>query len=93
MNNTEKTDYGLVFFKEGTPAAVRRRGIIFFSILTTLVLGLACYWVFANSVEPIIMGLPFSLFFITALIVLEFIVLLIMYLTEPEENSQTGGAQ
>ncbi len=93
MNSTEKKDYGLVFFREGTPATTRRRGIVFFAIFTLLVLALAFYWVFANSVEPIILGLPFGLFFITALIVFEFIVLLIMYLTEPEENRQAGGAQ
>lgn len=93
MNSMEKKDYGLVFFKEGTPAAIRRRGIVFFTILTLLVLALAFYWVFANKVEPIILGLPFSLFFITAVIILEFIVLVVMYLTEPEEKSQTGGVQ
>ncbi len=93
MNSMEKKDYAPVFFKEGTPASVKRRGLVFFTILTLLVLGLAFYWMFANRVEPIILGLPFSLFFITALIVLEFIVLLVMYLTDPEENRQTGGAQ
>ncbi len=93
MNNIGKKDYGLVFFKEGTPASVKRKNILFFIILVLLVLALAFYWVFANSVEPIILGLPFGLFFITALIVLEFIVLIIMYLTEPEENTQTGRTQ
>jgi uncharacterized membrane protein len=37
------------------------------------------FWIFANHVEPIVLGLPFSMFFVTALVVLEFVVLVLLY--------------
>lgn len=87
MSNTEKNDYGVVIFKEGTSLGDKRKGIFFFTLLSLIVLGQACYWLFANSVEPILLGMPFSLFTVVGFIVLEFVVLLAMYFMEPEEGS------
>ncbi len=90
MNKGKKDDYAFVFFKEGTPPAEKRKGIFFFSLLSLIVLAQACYWLFANSVEPIILGMPFGLFTVVFLIALEFFVLLVMYTMEPKEENQTG---
>ena len=86
MENNEKNDYGLVIFKAGTPLKAKRRGLFFFTALSLIILCQACYWVFANSVEPIILGMPFGMFTVVALIVLEFITLMAMYLTESEKG-------
>jgi uncharacterized membrane protein len=48
-------------------------------LLVATVLLQIFFWLFANSVEPIILGLPFSMFFVSMLIVLEFFLLLILY--------------
>ena len=90
MSNTQKDDYGVVIFKEGTPPGERRKGLFFFTVLSMIILGQACYWVFANSVEPIIMGMPFGLFTVVMLIILEFIVLAAMYAMEPKEKKKSG---
>ncbi len=82
----KKEDYGLVIFKAGTPLKAKRRGLFFFAVLSLIVLCQACYWAFANSVAPIILGMPFGMFTVVALIILEFITLLAMYLTEPEKG-------
>ncbi|MEX0827989.1 MAG: hypothetical protein WD005_03450 [Haliea sp.] len=37
------------------------------------------YWVFANSAEPIVLGLPFGMFFVSSLIGIEFFALLALY--------------
>lgn len=92
MNDARQDDgYGIVIFKEGTPPGEKRKGLFFFTLLSLIVLGQACYWVFANSVEPIIMGMPFGMFTVVMFIVLEFIALGIMYGLEPKEESDMGG--
>ncbi len=37
------------------------------------------YWLFANQLQPILVGMPFGMFVITALIVIEFICLILLY--------------
>ncbi|PIE58553.1 MAG: hypothetical protein CSA33_02505 [Desulfobulbus propionicus] len=93
MNDMQKDDYGIVIFKEGTSPSKKRRGLIFFTIMSLIVLGQSFYWVFANRVEPIILGMPFSLFTVAMFIVLEFIVLLVMYSMELKEDNLTGGKE
>lgn len=93
MSNTPKSDYSVVIFKEGTPPSKKRKGIFFFTLLSLIVVCQACYWLFANSVEPILLGMPFGLFTVVGFIVLEFVVLLVMYLMEPEEESVTEDAR
>ncbi len=44
------------------------------------------YWVFANNAEPIVMGMPFALFFIVFTIVLEFIGLIALYRIDKKQN-------
>lgn len=90
MSNTQKDDYGVVIFKEGTTPRERRKGLFFFIVLSMIILGQACYWVFANSVEPIILGMPFGLFMVVMFIILEFIALAVMYAMEPEEKINSG---
>lgn len=90
MSKTQKDDYGVVIFKEGTSPGEKRKGLFFFIVLSMIILGQACYWVFANSVEPIIMGMPFGLFTVVMFILLEFIALAAMYAMEPNEKKKTG---
>ena len=91
MNNAQKEDYGVVIFRKGTTPAEKRKGLFFFTVLSLIILGQACYWVFANSVEPIILGMPFGMFTVVMFIVAEFVALAAMYLTEAKEEKETGG--
>ena len=58
---------------------MKNRNIIFIIIFSLITLLQAFYWVFANYAEPIIMGMPFAMFVIVALIAIEFIALLVLY--------------
>lgn len=91
MNNVKKDDYGIVIFREGTSSGEKRKGLFFFTVLSIIVLCQACYWMFANSVEPIILGMPFGMFFVVMLICLEFAVLAAMYAMEPKDDADKGG--
>lgn len=88
MNEQENEDYGIRIFSPGTPSGVRTRKIIFFIGFCLIILIQACYWLFANSVEPIVIGLPFSLFFVVLFIVIEFVALLVLYLIEADEMEE-----
>ena len=90
MSNMPKDDYGVVIFKEGTPPGEKRKGVFFFIVLSMIIVGQACYWIFANTVEPIILGMPFGLFTVVLLIILEFIALAAMYAMEPKEKKKSG---
>ncbi len=83
----ESTDggYGITIFRPGTPAGVRWRKIVFFIIFSLIILIQACYWLFANSAEPILLGMPFGMFFIALFIFIEFLALLVLYQIESKE--------
>ncbi len=53
--------------------------IAFFSVFLAIMFGQIFYWLFANQLQPILVGLPFGMFVITALIVVEFICLILLY--------------
>lgn len=74
--------YGISVFRPGTPDRDKTRGIVFFLIFCAIILIQACYWLFANSAKPIIIGLPFGMFFVVLFIAIEFVFLLILYLLE-----------
>ena len=78
----EKRGFGIVFFRPSTPKNVRPRRMFFFILCCLLVLGQACYWLFANSAKPIIMGMPLGMFCIVMMIAVQFFILLILYLIE-----------
>ena len=93
MNDVGKENgYGLVIFKPGTPSGDKVKATIFFVLLTAIILAQACYWLFANKVEPIVLGMPFGMFVVVFLIVLEFVVLAALYLTESKTDAGKGGA-
>ena len=71
--------YAFTVFRPGTPAKQKTRGIVFFIIFSLIVLVQSFYWLFANSVKPYILGMPFGLFFVALFIVIEFVVLIILY--------------
>ncbi len=74
--------YGIRLFKPGTPSKTNVRSVVFFSVLVAIILIQAFYYVFANAVEPLVLGMPFGMFFIVLFIAIEFVVLLILYYLE-----------
>jgi phosphoglycerol transferase MdoB-like AlkP superfamily enzyme len=58
---------------------MKKKYLIFIVIFTLITLLQVFYWLFANKVEPIIMGMPFAMFVIVSLIIIEFISLLFLY--------------
>lgn len=78
-------DYGIRVFRSDLPQSVKVRNVIFFIILSAIILIQCCYWLFANSVQPILMGMPFGMFFVVLFIFIEFLVLLVMYVMESKE--------
>ena len=93
MSNDQGNDgYGITIFKPGTPPGVKARGIIFFIIFCLIILIQAFHWLFANSAEPMVLGMPFGMFFIVLFITIEFIVLLILYFLEAKDLAEGGGS-
>jgi len=88
LNEQEKEGYGITIFSSGTPSAVKTRKLLFFIGLCVIILIQACYWLFANSVEPIVIGMPFGMFFIAVFIAIEFVVLLVLYAIEANEMEE-----
>ena len=88
QNEQGKEDYGITIFSPGTPSGVRTRKILFFVGLCVIILIQSCYWLFANSVEPIVIGMPFGMFFIGLFIAIEFVVLLVLYAIEANEMEE-----
>ena len=91
-NDRENDGYGITVFGPGTPPGVKRRGIIFFIILCVIILIQAFYWLFANSAEPFVLGMPFGMFFIVLFVAIEFVVLLILYFAEAKDVAEGGGS-
>ena len=81
----EMEGYGIRVFPPGTPSRVKTRKLIFFIIFCLIILIQSCYWLFANSAEPFVLGMPFGLFFIVLFIAIEFVALVILYFIESEE--------
>jgi uncharacterized membrane protein len=80
----------ITVFRPGTPKAVKTRESIFFIILCGIIMVQACYWLFANAVQPMVWGMPFGMFFIVLFIVIEFFVLLLLYLLEARDIQEGG---
>jgi phosphoglycerol transferase MdoB-like AlkP superfamily enzyme len=91
-SDRENDGYGITVFRPGTPPGVKGRGIIFFIILCLIILIQAFYYLFANSVEPFVLGMPFSMFFIVLFIAIEFVALLILYFAEAKDVEEGGGS-
>jgi phosphoglycerol transferase MdoB-like AlkP superfamily enzyme len=86
-----KNGYGITVFRPGTPSGVKTRGIIFFILLCFLIFLEAFYWLFANTVTPYVLGMPFSMFFIVLVIAIEFVALLVLYFLEAKDIKEEGG--
>ena len=91
-NNQENNGYGITVFKPGTPPGVKTRGIIFFIVFCLIILIQAFYFLFANSVKPLVLGMPFGMFFIVLFIAIEFVALLIVYFAEAKDVAEGGGS-
>ncbi len=89
-DSSRNGDYGIMVFKPGTPKSAKTRGIFFFIVFSLIILIQAFYWLFANKVLPIVMGMPFGMFFIVLFIAIEFVALVILYFLESSENSEGG---
>ena len=88
LNEQGKADYGITIFSPGTPSRVKTRKLLFFIGLCVIILIQACYWLFANSVEPIVIGMPFGMFFIGVFIAIAFVALLVLYSIEANEMEE-----
>jgi phosphoglycerol transferase MdoB-like AlkP superfamily enzyme len=88
LNEQEKEGYGITIFSPGTPSGVKTRKLLFFIGLCVIILVQACYWLFANSVEPIVIGMPFGMFFIGVFIAIEFVALVVLYTIEANEMEE-----
>ena len=89
----ENIGYGISVFRPGTPPGVKKRGILFFILACTLILVQSCYWLFANSVYPILLGMPLGMFFTVLFIGIEFVVFLVLYILESKDSEvEEGGA-
>ena len=88
QNEQGKADYGITIFSPGTPSGVKTRKLLFFIGLCVIILIQACYWLFANSVEPIVIGMPFGMFFIGVFIAIEFVALIALYSIEANEMEE-----
>lgn len=78
-------DYGIKIFRSDLPQSVKTRNLIFFFILSAIILIQCGYWLFANSVQPILLGMPFGMFFIVLFVLIEFLALFILYFLESNE--------
>jgi len=90
-NEQDKVGYGITVFRPGTPSSVKIRGIVFFIIFCIIIVVQSCYWLFANTVRPFVLGMPFGMFFIVLFITLEFVALVILYFLESENTEEKGG--
>ena len=90
-NEQEKEGYGITVFRPGTPRGAKIRGIVFFAIFCIIILVQSCYWLFANSARPFVLGMPFGMFFIVLFIVVEFAALAILYFLESIDMEEKGG--
>ena len=88
LNEQEKQGYGITIFSPGTPSGTKTRKLLFFIGFCVIILIQACYWLFANSVEPIVLGMPFGMFFIGVFIAIEFVALLVLYAIEANEMEE-----
>jgi hypothetical protein len=52
---------------------------IFIFIFAAIVFFQTFFWIFANHIKPIVLGLPFGMFFVTGLVILEFVALVLLY--------------
>jgi phosphoglycerol transferase MdoB-like AlkP superfamily enzyme len=84
-SDLDKRGYGITVFSPDTPPSIKMRKIIFFIIFCVIIMIQACYWLFANSAKPIVLGMPFGMFFIALFVAIEFIFLLILYFIEAKE--------
>ncbi len=90
--NQDRVSNGIVVFSPETATVAKTRGIFFFIVFCLIILSQAFYWLFANSAEPIILGMPFGMFVIVCLIAIEFLTLLILFFLEARDSLNSGGA-
>lgn len=91
MSKNQEDDYGIRIFRPGTPPGEKKKGMAFFAVLTAITLAQACFWLFANKVEPILWGMPFGMFTVVVLILLEFATLAALYMADSKEDTARGG--
>jgi len=83
MNADSNAGYRLQLFRKDATPAGRRRQVFWF--IYFVVVFLAQVWpvyTLANRVYPLVLGMPFSMFWVAMWIVLNFVGLVIMYRQE-----------
>lgn len=83
-------NYSLRFFASKVPPGRRSLITLFTLFFIAVILGQSFYFVFANSAEPIVLGMPFGMFAVVALVILEYLGLLamewVLFKNETEDN-------
>ena len=82
---SKKDGYELTLVNPDTPPAVKTRKLGFAMAFCVVILVQACYWLFANSATPFVLGMPFGMFFVVLFIVIEFVMLVALYIIESKE--------
>lgn len=72
----------LVFFSKNATPKDKKRGVIFCLFFAILSLAVIFIYTFANFATPYILGMPFIMFVMVALIVIEIAGLVILYKLE-----------
>ena len=77
---------GLMLFKPGTPAGLRRRRLIFLAIWSAVV-AMVIWPIYPrfSGVEPLILGLPLGLAWVIGAVTIVFFALLWLFLGEDDE--------
>jgi hypothetical protein len=84
----EKNPYRVVFFRPGLSPRSKKIKLIFFIAMSLIILAQSFYWLFANFARPILLGMPFCMFFIVMLVVVQFVLLVALYYFESKEMKE-----
>ena len=86
MSHNDGYEFRLV--NSDVPPAIKTRRIGFAIAFCVIILLQACYWLFANSATPFVLGMPFGMFVVTLFIVIEFVMLIALYVLESKETEE-----
>jgi drug/metabolite transporter (DMT)-like permease len=89
LDSEDKVGIGLQIFAEGTPRYTKAWKLATFTFFCLLGLTAAFFWVFANSLDPIILGMPMGMFFLVCLVALSFLGSLLLLWLDGRDRTPT----
>ncbi len=81
-----KIGCGLKIYPPDMPPGAKARNATFFILMCLNIFFQCFYFLVANLATPIVWGMPFGMFFVVLLIILQFLVMLVFYWLESGEN-------